>query len=131
MISDFGFRIWPGTSSGEVVIAAGVWRNPEACMPLGSVEAPGERRYGGPKALHKPARGKRGTSAALGIGSKNNKALKGRGNVRRPFRALILEGDDPRALPWAGLLRAFGPKRHRRSKCLAGSHKSEIRNQKS
>src|SRR5712671_2977050 len=45
-----------------------------------------------------------------------NKALKGRGNVCRPFRALSFFHARPRAalvarLPWAGLCRAFGPRR--------------------
>ena len=71
------------------------------------------RPSSGPKALHKPAQGKRGTSAALGIAFKKDKALKGRDNVCRPFRALFMQNDSPRALPWAGLLRAFGPEDRR------------------
>jgi len=38
----------------------------------------------GPKALRKPAQGKRGTSAALGIAFKKDKALKGRDKLCRP-----------------------------------------------
>ena len=64
----------------------------------------------GPKALHKPAQGKRGTSAALGLVAKRNNALKGLRMVSRPFRALFIFLIDPRAasasdaaLPWAGL----------------------------
>ena len=36
--------------------------------------------YRGPKALHKPAQGKRGTSAVLDFAYKKDKALKGRDN---------------------------------------------------
>ena len=49
-----------------------------------------------------------------GIHPPRIKALKGRGKVCRPFRALIVLPTTPRAalvprLPWAGLCRAFGP----------------------
>ena len=40
------------------------------------------------------------------------KALKGRPNhppIARPFRAGFLFPPIPRALPWAGMVRAFGP----------------------
>src|SRR5882757_4026905 len=44
----------------------------------------------GPKALHKPAQGKRGTSAALGLPWKKDHALKGRHRLPRPFRAWFI-----------------------------------------
>jgi len=73
----------------------------------------------GSKALHKPAQGKRGTSAALGVVEKRGNAPKGLRMGSRPFRALFIFFMDPRvasasdaALPWAGLCRAFGPQFH-------------------
>ena len=63
----------------------------------------------------KPAQGQRaegpelvegGTSAALGLRSKKDKALKGRDSGQRwcrPFRALFVVATIPRALPWAGM----------------------------
>ena len=62
---------------------------------------------GGPKAQDKPAQGN-----ALGNRWPTGQALKGR-DIRgpamsRPFRAFPLR-QKPRALPWAGLFRAFGP----------------------
>ncbi len=73
--------------------------------------------YRGPKARHKPAQGKRGTSAALGFAFKKRQSPeRARQHVCRPFRALFISCTDPRAasasdaaLPWAGLCRAFGP----------------------
>jgi len=44
------------------------------------------------RCFNKPAQGKRGTSAALGVELKKNKALKGRHTLSRPFRALSMIG---------------------------------------
>ena len=47
-----------------------------------------------------------------GLWHQTDKALKGRPNpvpMGRPFRACFVTVWIPRALPWAGLVRAFGP----------------------
>ncbi len=56
--------------------------------PFTSQRAP----FSGPKALHKPAQSKSASSAdaALEFARRTNKALKGRDNLCRPFRALFL-----------------------------------------
>src|SRR6266446_5019773 len=56
----------------------------------GPAQASPAMLHRGPKALHKPAQGKRGASAALGILEKRNNALKGLRMVSRPFRALFI-----------------------------------------
>ncbi len=63
---------------------------------------------------NKPAQGKRGTSAALGVAFKKDKALKGRRTLSRRFRALSVWDGFPRALPWAGMLPGLWPSMHRR-----------------
>ena len=52
----------------------------------------------------KPAQGN-----ALGDAFKNGKTLKGRHQWSRPFRALFMMDELPRALPWAGLLPGLWP----------------------
>ena len=56
------------------------------------------------RCANKPAQGN-----ALGIAFKNGKALKGRHRLSRPFRALLVMDELPRALPWAGLLPGLWP----------------------
>src|SRR5258708_6416071 len=51
----------------------------------------------GPKARHKPAQGKRGTSAVLGFICKMDKAVKGLHRLPRPFSALSIFPMDPSA----------------------------------
>ena len=46
---------------------------------------------------------------ALGTAFKKDKALNGRHTLSRPFRALSVRNDFPRALPWAGLLPGLWP----------------------
>jgi hypothetical protein len=62
-------------------------------------------RFGaeGQSALHKPAQGKRGTSAALGWHSKNDKALKGLCKLPRPLYVERLAEDVVRMGSWGGL----------------------------
>ena len=56
------------------------------------------------RCANKPAQGN-----ALGTAFKNGKALKGRQKLSRPFRALLMMDELPRALPWAGLLPGLWP----------------------
>ena len=79
----------------------------------------------GPKALHKPAQGQARHERRPGCCVEKDKALKGRHQLSRPFRALFISCPYPRAasakdadLPWAGLYRAVGPR------CTAASAKA-------
>ena len=56
------------------------------------------------RCANKPAQGN-----ALGTAFKIGKALKGRHKLSRPFRALFVMDELPRALPWAGLLPGLWP----------------------
>ena len=69
-----------------------------------------------PTACRKPAQGKRGTSAALGLEPTDGPAPTGRNRhgLSRPVGAGVSWCGEPKAarlrrLPWAGLSRAFGP----------------------